>query len=871
MLGDTFVTVVAGVYLVLLFVVAYYGDRRARAGRSVIANGTVYSLSLAVYATSWTYYGGVGQAATSGLGFLPVYLGPTLMFALGWVVLRKIVRISRKHRITSLADFISARYGSSTRLGGLVTVLTVVGLLPFIALQLKTVSNSCEIIRLHPRVPTKWELAHVPFVQDTGLYLTFMLAAFAIWFGARHLDASERHEGMVVTIAFESVVKLVIFLIAGFYVVYGMFGGFGDLFELAAATPRTATTLAIDTGQGYGTWVWLTVLSMLAVILLPRQWQMTFVENTDERHLLRAMWMFPLYLLVINLFVLPIALGGLLRFGSGSAVDPDTFLLALPLAQGQELVTLLVFVGGLSTATGMIIVETVALSTMISNYLVMPLLLRSRSRLVEKDDLTGVILGVRRASIIVIMAAGYAYFRVFGGGVALVSFGLLSFVAVAQFAPSVFGGLFWRNGTRRGALAGLSAGFTAWIYTLLLPTFDKAGWLPGSLTEDGLFGQEWLRPQALFGMTGMDEISHAMFWSMLVNIGGYVAFSLAERLPPAALADAAVFVDALDDGGGARRWYGRITVADLRSLVERFLGSAGAARAFRDHLAEDHLGSSPEAEADPELIQYVESLLVGAVGPACARFVIASVTREDPMPAETIREILDEASQVAALEERHRLARELHDSVSQALFSMNLHTRALELAVQREDWERKEPVVLTLAELRELTQSALSEMRALIFQLRPGTLHEEGLVNAARRHLATVAAREGITISVEAPEERLTLTERAEQDLFRVIQEAAHNSIKHAGPAQISVRLHEDVLKPGTLVVEVSDNGIGFDPGIPHPGHLGLDGMRERTERLGGRLDIESSPSGSTVRAVIPGLLRPADVRHEDVGTAVPE
>jgi Na+/proline symporter len=297
-------------YLALLFAVAFFGDRRAGRGRSLIDNGTVYALSLAVYATSWTYYGSVGYAATGGVGFLPIYLGPTLMFVLGWVVLRRIIRISRRHRITSLADFVSARYGHSLVLGGLVTVVAVVGIVPYIALQLKAVSNTFEVIRGHAQAGLNGPTG-VPLSHDAGLYIALLLAAFAIVFGTRHLDATERHEGVVAAIAFESMVKLLIFLAAGFFVVFGIFGGFGNLFARAAADRNTAALMTFGHG-GYGTFVWLTVLSMLAIVLLPRQWQATFVENVREVHLRRAMWLFPLYLLAINIFVLPIALGGLL-------------------------------------------------------------------------------------------------------------------------------------------------------------------------------------------------------------------------------------------------------------------------------------------------------------------------------------------------------------------------------------------------------------------------------------------------------------------------------------------------------------------------------------------------------------------------------
>jgi len=854
------VVVVSAGYLALLFAVALYGQRRADAGRKV-GGGTIYALSLCVYATTWTYYGSVGLAARSGAAFLPIFLGPTLMFALGWVVLRKIVRICRQRRITSLADFVSARYGNSVSLGALVAVMAVVGVVPYIALQLKAVSSTFELITGHLAITSAGSAGGVSPVRDTGLYVALVLAAFTILFGTRHLDVAERHEGMILAIAFEAVVKLVIFLAVGYFVVVEMFGGFRHLFAQAAANPRITPLFTFGHGE-YGTFAWLTVLSMLAVLLLPRQWQVTVVENKEERHLRRAVWLFPLYLLAINVFVLPIALGGLLKFGGASAVNPDTYVLALPTAAGQRALSLAVFIGGLSAATGMIIVETIALSTMVSNSLVMPLLLRGRSRLARRPDLTGPILGIRRTAIVVIVFLGYAYFRLAAQGTELVDIGLVSFVAVAQFAPAVLGGLFWKGGTRNGTFVGLVAGFAVWIYTLLLPTFAHAGLLPLSLLRDGPFGVSMLRPTALFGLSGMDDVSRAMFLSLFFNIAGYVAVSLAGRLSPAQRSEAVQFVDVLAGPAGEGRWRVRASVGELRALAERFLGPAAVGKALRAYYQEPNTDISAAALADLELVQYVESLLAGSVGTACARLVVGSVVEEEQLGPDELMTILDEASHAAALEERNRLARELHDSVSQALFSMTLHTRALELAVQQQDPDRQGPdpqgpIGRNLAELRNLTQNALTEMRALIFQLRPATLHEEGLAAAVRQHANAVAAREGLNIDVDVPEDPLRLDERAEQELFRIAQEAVQNSVKHARAQHLSIRLAADPEATGTLIIEVTDDGIGFQPDAPRPGHLGLDGMRERAERLGGQLTVDSSPgTATTVRAVLPGILR---------------
>jgi signal transduction histidine kinase len=512
----------------------------------------------------------------------------------------------------------------------------------------------------------------------------------------------------------------------------------------------------------------------------------------------------------------------------------------------------------------MIIVETVALSTMISNSLVMPLLLRGQSRLARRRDLTGLILGIRRAAIAAIVLLGYGYFRIAGQAPELVSIGLVSFVAVAQLAPAVFGGLFWRSGTRNGALIGMAAGFAVWVYTLLLPAFAQAGLLPASLLRDGPFGVGLLRPTELFGLTGLDAASQAMFWSLLANVGLYVAVSVAARPSSAEQSQSELFVDVLADPAGPRRWRKRISVSEVRALAERFLGPAGAEKAWREYWPEGGDDNLPDAAADPALLDYVETRLVGAVGATCARLVVASVTDEEQLGPDKLLAIVDEASQLAAVEERHRLARELHDSVSQALFSMTLHTRALELAVQQTGCEEDGPIGENLAELRNLTKSALTEMRALIFQLRPNALHEDGLAAAVRRHAAAVAAAgEGLEVRVRAPEQRLALDDHAEEELFRIIQEALRNSVKHARAEHIDIILAQDPGVTSTLIVEITDNGVGFWPDAPHPGHLGLKTMHERAELLGGRLHVDSCPSGpTTVRAVLPSILQPSAVRE---------
>ncbi|MDX1607060.1 MAG: histidine kinase dimerization/phospho-acceptor domain-containing protein, partial [Candidatus Competibacterales bacterium] len=619
-------------------------DRRALAGRSLIRNPYVYTLSIAVYCTAWTFYGSVGRAAETGVGFLPIYFGPTLVMVLAWLLLRRIVRITKQQRITSIADFIGSRYGKSPWLGGMVTVIAVIGIMPYISIQLEAIATSFTVLSHYPEMVMPAVAEAQPLWLDTSFHAALLLIVFAILFGTRHIDTTERHEGLVAAIAFESLVKLLAFLAVGGFVAVVMFDGVGEIFARAAEHPelRRLMSMAAVPG-GYGGWLSVTFVSTMAFLFLPRQFHIMAVENVDEDHLRTAAWLFPLYLLVINLFVLSTAFAGLLTF-TGGEVDTDTFVLALPMAERQEALALVVFLGGLSAATGMVIVETVALSTMICNDLVMPILLRIRAlRLSERTDLSGLLLTIRRVSIAVMILLGDLFFRLVGDVFPLVTIGLLSFAAAAQFGPPILLGLLWRRANRLGAMLGLGAGFMLWAYTLLLPV---SGWLPPGFLEQGPWGLELLRPQQLLGVTGLDPYSHGVFWSMLVNLGGLVLGSLAGRQDAIERVQASRFVDVFDQDhpGGALLWRGTAEVAELRRLVGRFIGQARAEQAFAEYARDHGLDLSANPHADPELVHHAERLLAGAIGAASARVMIGSIVKGEGLSLEEVMTILDETS-----------------------------------------------------------------------------------------------------------------------------------------------------------------------------------------------------------------------------------
>jgi Na+/proline symporter/nitrogen-specific signal transduction histidine kinase len=651
MLQQWVILVVSFGYLSLLFAVAYYGDKRADAGKSIISNPYIYTFSIAVYCTGWTFYGSVGRAAATGVGFLPVYLGPTLAATIWWLVLRKIIHLSKANNITSIADFIASRYGKSAVIGGLVTVISIVGIMPYIALQLKAVSTSFNVLfDYHP--PTA---GGTGFSHDTALYIAIILALFSILFGTRHVDVTERHEGMVTAIAFESIVKFVAFSAVGIFVTFKMFDGPANLFRYAAKAEETAHLMSMDSlPGGYASWLALTFISMTAILFLPRQFQILVVENVNEEHVRTASWLFPLYLLAINLFVLPIALGGLMFFRVGS-VDADMFVLTLPLKADEEALALFVFIGGLSAATGMVIVETIALSTMFCNDLLMPVLLRLK--LLRQDDMGKLLLVMRRGGILLILLLGYLYFRLIGESYALVSIGLVSFAAAAQFAPAILLGIYWKGASRRGALAGLSGGFLIWAYTLLLPSFARSGWIAMSFVEPGPFGMSALGPYHLFDLTVFDPITHSVFWSMLVNIGLLVGVSLFSRQEALEQLQAAMFVDVYKKramgAGDARLWHGKTQVRDLKGLMARMIGADRAEEAFLSYTSTHPIELRDDTLADESLVAFMERELAGTVGAASARVMVSSIIEGEALSIDGLMKILDETSQV--IEYSHRL------------------------------------------------------------------------------------------------------------------------------------------------------------------------------------------------------------------------
>jgi len=772
-----------------------------------------------------------------------------------------------------------------------VTVIAVIGSVPYIALQLKAVSTSLKVLLEYQSGGEGFEGASV--LRNTELWVAGVLALFAILFGTRKIDTSERHEGIVAAIAFESIVKLVSFVAVGVFAGLVLFDGFGDLFARAAARPELARLFEFGGSSAAIDWIGLTFLAMAAIVCLPRQFQVMVVENVDERHLDRALWLFPVYLIAINLFVVPIALAGLLSLPAGT--DPDTLVLSVPLVAGYNGLAVLAFLGGLSAAASMVIVETVALSTMICNDLVVPMLLR-RGWL--GADTRSVLLGIRRAAIAIVVLLGFAYVRVVGESYGLVSIGLVSFAAVAQFFPAIVLGLFWRRASRIGALVGITAGFLVWAYTLLLPSVASAGWLPRELFDQGALGLPMLRPSSLLGLEGLDPVTHGLFWSMLLNIACIVGVSLFVDQSALERSQAALFVDYWRGAGReeGRLWRGTAQVADLMQLVSRFLGGERTREAFAEEARAR--GRDPAALiADAETVRLAERLLAGAIGSASARVMVASVAHEEPIGTEEVMRILDETSQV--IEYSHRLEQQSRALQATTAELRRANERLRELDRLKDDFvstvshelrtpltsirsfseilldnpaldqgRRQEFLRIIVTESERLTR-LINDMLDLA-KIEAGKLEWHMTRVRASEVAAEAAAALGqlfrdkrVELEIELSDGALTIL--ADRDrLFQVVVNLLSNAVKFSpsGTGRVSLAVEADT---DGIRLSVADNGPGIAPdhreaiferfrqvgdmltAKPEGSGLGLAISRMIVEHFGGRAWVEDAPSGGAI------------------------
>jgi Na+/proline symporter/CheY-like chemotaxis protein/two-component sensor histidine kinase len=660
MLQGWVVIVAALAYIGLLFLVASYGDRTRGLGREGRTRLLIYPLSLAIYCTSWTFFGSVGFASRTGFDFLTIYIGPALLIGLCSPLLMRVVRLAKTHNITSIADFIAARYGKGQAVAATVALIVIVGTIPYIALQLKAVSSSLETILAHITPATD---VTRPLLGDIALFVALSMATFAVLFGTRHIDATEHQDGLMLAVAAESIVKLVAFLAVGIFVTFWMFDGPLALFHEAMQRPATAAIFSRE--PRIDTLVAMTLLSFVAFIMLPRQFHVAVVENNNENEIKRAVWLYPLYLVLINLFVVPIALAGLLTFPAGS-VDSDMFVLALPLQSGSNLFTIVAFVGGLSAATAMVIVESVALSIMVSNDLIMPLVLQRREALISgRENVGSLLLTVRRIAIFAILLLAYVYYRS-AGEAQLASIGLLSFAAIAQLAPAFFGGLVWRRATAAGAIAGMSAGFLVWAYTLLLPTLSDIGVIGERILTDGPAGLSMLRPQHLFGLE-LPPLVHGVAWSLLINIACYIGFSFRRAPSPIERIQANTFVpsDLTPISPTFLRWRSSVTVEELTTTVARYLGEVRTRSALENFAGAQRISLEPKDEADFRLVRHAEHILASAIGGASSRLVLSLLLRKRTVSTKAALKLLDDAN--AAIQYNREILQTALDHVRQGI------------------------------------------------------------------------------------------------------------------------------------------------------------------------------------------------------------
>ncbi len=879
-------------YVAGLFFVAFMAERAALKGRGgwLLRSPLVYTLSLSIYCTAWTFYGAVGYAARSGLEYVTIYLGPSLVMIGWWWIVRRLVRIGRSQRVTSIADLISSRYGKSNTLAIVVTIMAVIGVTPYIALQLQSVILSFSIFAAPDTalVGTEHEVINR---GQAAFWVALGLALFTVLFGTRNLNVNERHHGVVIAVAVEAVVKLIALVAVGIFVVWGLGGGVTETMTRIDAS-------AIGEWQVQGSrWVALTMLSAAAFLCLPRMFQVMVVENDDERHLQIASWAFPLYLMLMSLFVVPIAVVGLDLMPVGS--NPDLFVLSIPLSQGQNGLAMLSFLGGFSSATSMVIVATLALSTMVSNHIVMPVWLALRQEgATQSGDVRNVVILARRLSILLIIGLGYFYYRASGGSGALAAIGTISFGGVAQFLPAMLGGIFWRGATRLGALCGLGIGFAVWMFTMLLPSFGPDMALSVTTFQNGLGGLAWLRPEALFGIEGLDPTVHAVVWSLSLNTVVFGAVSLFTFPAPIERLQGAQFVNVFDHSSPTRGWTASVAGSeDLMIMAQRILGAAEA-RAFFGAKARDQGSNEGLPEPTPEFVQALERELAAAVGAATAHAMVSQIVGGTSVSVRDLLAVADESAQM--LEYSSQLeakSRELSQTAAQL---RNANEKLTQLSLQKDSFlsqishELRTPMtsIRSFSEilrdakgmkaldktryasiihsetirltrlLDDLLDLSVLENGQVTLHTRSGTLADV-LDQAVITALAGAASPIAVLRSEQA--EHITLTTDLDR-LAQVFINLVANAQKYcrADLPQLAINVQQ---KGKTLNIDFIDNGKGIDAdsqavifekffrisGVEGEGAgLGLAICHEIMTRLGGSISYLPNREGTGFRVSLP-------------------
>ncbi len=876
------------IYVALLFILAAWADGRAgRGGARILRAPFIYPLSLSIYCTAWTFYGAVGYAARSGLEFLTIYLGPTLVFVGWWWILRKLVRIGRVQRATSIADLISSRFGKSNLLGVLVTLIAVIASTPYIALQLQSVTQSFAVFA--SETPEGWAL---PNSGATAIWVAGGLALFTILFGTRNLASNEQHHGIVTAIAVEAVVKLCALLAVGVFVVWGLGGGIAAVAQTIAATDIAAWH------PSPSRWTALIFVSAAAVITLPRMFQVMVVENIDEGHLARASWAFPTYLFLMSLFILPIAAVGMQRLPSA---NPDMLVLTLPLSEGKGALAMLAFLGGFSSATSMVIVETIALATMLSNHIIMPAWLWARPKSAMRSDLRAWVLAARRVSIVGVLGLGLAYFRLSGGSGSLAAIGLIAFAGMAQVLPAVLGGIFWRGASGVGAVWGMVAGLVIWAYTLFLPSFGVDAVLPASVFSSGLFGHSWLRPNALFGTEGMDPLVHAIFWSLAANVALFSIGSLLTFPGPVERVQGAAFVNAFDDEIAAERlgWVqGQAEPEALLNMAQRIMGEDVAISYFEEAArAQGKEGFLPDLT--PDFLAGLERRMAGGVGAATAHAMIsqlfgrAMVTVEDLMAvANETAQILEYSTQLEAQQaEVTRTARALREvnekltaiSVQKDAFlgqiSHELRTPMTSIRAFSEILTEGDLPSEKVAEFGRVIHTEALRLTRLLDDLLDLSVLENGTVqlNIGVASLGAMIDRALAAASQTRPERSFDIQRDPfgeeiflrtdEGRLVQVFINLISNARKYCDAAAPSLRIAVRQ-KGARVVVDFIDNGTGIpkdqqgiifekfarlsDTAAVGGAGLGLAICREVMASLGGTISYLPGQKGAAFRVSIP-------------------